>query len=92
MPDASSTDGASSVLDSVSVEDPTVMNGVGEHITTAMADLQVEESASGVESTVGEQHPLSVEDIDILLNKCLLQALHTTVKDKDLPIPGSILW
>ncbi|KAK8698340.1 hypothetical protein V6N13_114464 [Hibiscus sabdariffa] len=35
---------------------------------------------------------LSIEDVDSHLDRCLLQALHTTVKDKDLPIPGSTLW
>lgn len=39
-----------------------------------------------------EEHVMTVEEIDALLDKCLLQALHTTVKDKDLPIPGSTLW
>ncbi|XP_028799185.1 eukaryotic translation initiation factor 2D-like [Neltuma alba] len=38
------------------------------------------------------QLSLSSADIDSLLDKCLLQALHTTVKDKDLPMPGSTLW
>lgn len=90
--DACAADGASSVLVDASMEDPTVMNEVSEQITTAMVDLQVEENASGFETTVSEQHPLSVEEIDRLLDKCLLQALHTTVKDKDLPVPGSILW
>lgn len=84
MPYATTADGASP-----SLEDPTVMTGVGEQITTAMVDLQVEENELSVESSVLS---LSVEDMDMLLDKCLLQALHTTVKDKDLPIPGSILW
>jgi translation initiation factor 2D len=39
-----------------------------------------------------EEHIMTVEEIDALLDKCLLQALHTSVKDKDLPIPGSTLW
>lgn len=91
MPDTSTADGGSSILDSASMEYPTVMNGVCEQITTAMVELQVEENALCVESSVS-QLPLSVEDMDMLLDKCLLQALHTTVKDKDLPIPGSILW
>lgn len=92
MTDASAIDGASSVPDAGSMEDTTLMNGVGEQLNTMMVDLQVEENVSCVESTVSEQHPSSVEDIDMLLDKCLLQALHTTVKDKDLPILGSILW
>ena len=39
-----------------------------------------------------DQPSLSVEDVDVLLDKCLLQALHTMVKDRDLPMPGSTLW
>ncbi|KAH6763891.1 eukaryotic translation initiation factor SUI1 family protein [Perilla frutescens var. hirtella] len=73
-------------------EEPTIANETSEQITRAMVDLQVVENASGSESNVDDQHPLSVEDVDSLLDKCLLQALHTTVKDKDLPILGSILW
>lgn len=85
-------DGALSILDSVREEEHTVTNEVSEQITTSMADLQVVENASGSESHADDQHPLSVEDVDLLLDKCLLQALHTTVKDKDLPMPGSTLW
>ncbi|XP_051124047.1 uncharacterized protein LOC127246621 [Andrographis paniculata] len=92
MPEASTTDGASTIPDYADMEDPIVMNGVSEQITTAMVDLKFEESGLCVGSSLSEQHPLSVEDMDMLLDKCLLQALHTTVKDKDLPIPGSILW
>ncbi|MBA0797159.1 hypothetical protein Gohar_007880, partial [Gossypium harknessii] len=36
-----------------------------------------------------ELSSLSIEDVDSHLDRCLLQALHTTVKDKDLPMPGS---
>ncbi|MFQ6627590.1 hypothetical protein Gotur_005828 [Gossypium turneri] len=39
-----------------------------------------------------ELSSLSIEDVDSHLDRCLLQALHTTVKDKDLPMPGSTLW
>lgn len=85
-------DGALSILDTVREEENTVTNEVSEQITTSMADLQVVENASGSESQADDQHPLSVEDVDLLLDKCLLQALHTTVKDKDLPMPGSTLW
>ncbi|KAL8482360.1 hypothetical protein ACS0TY_028505 [Phlomoides rotata] len=92
MGDASAADGALSILDSAPKEEPTVTNEVTEQITTAMVDLQVLEHAPGSESNVEDQHPLSVEDVDLLLDKCLLQALHTTVKDKDLPLPGSTLW
>ncbi|KAG8378557.1 hypothetical protein BUALT_Bualt08G0149300 [Buddleja alternifolia] len=83
---------AASGIDSASTEDSAVPNEVSEQITSAMVDLQVMENASGTESNVDDQHSLSVEDVDLLLDKCLLQALHTTVKDKDLPMPGSTLW
>lgn len=49
----------------------------------------IEEQAS---SGKGQLATMSVEEIDVLLDKCLLQALYTTVKDKDLPMPGSTLW
>lgn len=32
------------------------------------------------------------EEMDRLLDECLLQALYTTVKDKDLPMPAGNLW
>ncbi|KAJ9559726.1 hypothetical protein OSB04_004886 [Centaurea solstitialis] len=44
------------------------------------------------QGVVEEQSTLSVEDVDALLDKCLLQAFYTTLKDKDLPIAGSTLW
>ncbi|KAL0351246.1 UNVERIFIED_CONTAM: Eukaryotic translation initiation factor 2D [Sesamum calycinum] len=90
--DSSSADGTPSIPYSASVEDTGATDEVSEQITTAMVDLQVVEDAAGIESNVDDQHLLSVEDVDALLDKCLLQALHTTVKDKDLPMPGSILW
>ncbi|KAL6498386.1 hypothetical protein OROHE_026654 [Orobanche hederae] len=86
---SNTADGTPLTLDK---EDPSVKNEVGEQLTTAMADLQVTENASGTESNVDDQHQLSVEDVDLLLDKCLLQALHTTIRDKDLPMPGSVLW
>ncbi|KAL3845721.1 hypothetical protein ACJIZ3_003124 [Penstemon smallii] len=82
MGDASDANDISSILDSVTIEDAVVTNGVGEQITTG----------SGIESNADDQNSLSVEDVDLLLDKCLLQALHTTVNDKDLPMPGSTLW
>lgn len=60
-----------------------------EEVTADLGDLKVTESDKGV--TEG-QISLSVEDVDALLDKCLLQAFYTTVKDKDLPIAGSTLW
>lgn len=90
MGDTSPADGAAPILDSAPNTDPTLDNEVSGQIASAMADLQVVENVSGSESNVDDQHP--VEDVDSLLDKCLLQALHTTVKDTDLPMLGSILW
>lgn len=65
-----------------------------EQVTTVVGDLKVTDNVASDESTtvVEEQQTLSTEDVDAYLDKCLLQALHTTVKDKDLPMPGSTLW
>ncbi|KAI3763052.1 hypothetical protein L1987_53501 [Smallanthus sonchifolius] len=60
-----------------------------QQVTTDLGDLKVTESDKGVTE---EQISLSVEDVDALLDKCLLQAFYTTIKDKDLPIAGSTLW
>ncbi|KAL5982835.1 hypothetical protein ACLOJK_016912 [Asimina triloba] len=54
--------------------------------------LKVSDGVSLEEPNEKDQHILSSEEVDSLLEKCLLQALHSTVKDKDLPIPGSSLW
>ncbi|EFJ36653.1 hypothetical protein SELMODRAFT_77083 [Selaginella moellendorffii] len=51
---------------------------------------EADEECSSIE--VGSSTGVSTEEMDLLLDRCLLQALHTTVKDKDLPIPASILW
>ncbi|WCJ35008.1 eukaryotic translation initiation factor SUI1 family protein [Euphorbia peplus] len=56
-----------------------------EQVTADVGDMKMEES-------IDEQQTLTVEDVDAYLDRCLLQALHTTVKEKDLPMPGSTLW
>ncbi|KAJ0603929.1 putative SUI1 domain, PUA domain, PUA-like superfamily, SUI1 domain superfamily, Pre-PUA protein [Helianthus annuus] len=59
------------------------------------ADARYVPNAGFLEDVVFEdpsQVSLSVEDVDALLDKCLLQAFYTTLKDKDLPIAGSTLW
>ncbi|XP_057973359.1 uncharacterized protein LOC131161545 isoform X2 [Malania oleifera] len=61
-------------------------------IITNVDEMKLTEKATADESNMDDQHTLSTEDVDGLLDKCLLQALHTTVKDKDLPMPGSTLW
>ncbi|CAL9759468.1 unnamed protein product [Musa acuminata subsp. burmannicoides] len=64
-----------------------------EEITADISGLKFSDSVTAeVQSDEKEQQTLSGEEIDALLDKCLLQALHTTVKDKDLPMPGSTLW
>ncbi|KAI3986403.1 hypothetical protein MKX01_037685 [Papaver californicum] len=68
-------------------------NETAEQITSDMSALRVAENVSAEESNAEkDQQALSSEEVDALLDKCLLQALHTTVKEKDLPIPGSTLW
>lgn len=56
-----------------------------------LGELKVTETPVDESNNEGH-HSLSVEEVDALLDKCLLQALHMTIKEKDLPIPGSILW
>eukprot|EP01018_Ginkgo_biloba_P024480 Gb_22708 [translate_table: standard] len=53
-----------------------------------VSDVVDDEESSGK----GLSSAMSIEEVDAILDKCLLQALHTTVKDKDLPMPGSTLW
>ncbi|OMO77514.1 Translation initiation factor SUI1 [Corchorus olitorius] len=62
-----------------------------EEITTDVSDLKLTDNNAASESNI-EHHHLSAEDVDSHLDRCLLQALHTTVKEKDLPMPGSTLW
>lgn len=65
---------------------------VDEQVTTDFGDLKVTENAQSDKGVDEDQNTLSVEDVDALLDKCLLQAFYTTLKDKDLPIAGSTLW
>lgn len=64
-------------------------NVVSEQVALELSGLVVAEND---EMHSENQHSLSTEDVDVLLDRCLLQALHTTVKDKDLPMAGSTLW
>ncbi|KAK8948579.1 hypothetical protein KSP39_PZI006117 [Platanthera zijinensis] len=61
---------------------------LGEGITR----LNVSESGSAEEQNEAKEHRALPSEIDALLDKFLLQALHTSVKDNDLPLPGSTLW
>lgn len=62
-------------------------------VTAGVSELNLPQEKTTEEQTKEKecQH-LSTEEIDSLLDKCFLQALHTNVKDKDLPMPGSTLW
>ncbi|PRQ22402.1 hypothetical protein RchiOBHm_Chr6g0249901 [Rosa chinensis] len=77
---------------SASVAPIDVRNEIAEEVTANVGDLKLTDDDSANQSTGEDQHHLSAKDVDMLLEKCLLQALHTTVKDKDLPMPGSTLW
>ncbi|KAM7477282.1 hypothetical protein LguiB_024525 [Lonicera macranthoides] len=79
-------------LDSSSTTQIDLKNDISEQLITDVGQLKVTENTSTDETNAEEQHTLSMGDVDALLDKCLLQALHTTVKDKDLPMPGSTLW
>lgn len=71
------------------------MDGSTESSDKLVADigtLTVADDVSTEGSNVEDQHNFTSADVDALLDKCLLQALHTTIKDKDLPMPGSTLW
>lgn len=69
-----------------------VENDLVEQETADVQDLKLTEDGDQSNADPEQRLILSVEDVDALLDKCLLQALHTTVKDKDLPMPGSTLW
>lgn len=90
--DAPNVKNIPSILDPTSTEETVVITDITEQRATAMGDKRVVENASEAELNVDNQHSLSVEDVDAILEGCLLQALHTTVLDKDLPMPGSTLW
>nr|CAD1825259.1 unnamed protein product [Ananas comosus var. bracteatus] len=66
-----------------------------EEVTEDMGALKLSENVTTEEEPNDEKEQQTItssEGVDALLDKCLLQALHTTVKDKDLPMPGSTLW
>ncbi|XP_006647382.1 eukaryotic translation initiation factor 2D [Oryza brachyantha] len=64
-----------------------------EDLTAGVNEVKLSEDRATEEPTEEREHQnMSTEEIDSLLDKCLLQALHMSIKDKDLPIPGSTLW
>ncbi|CAN1244644.1 Eukaryotic translation initiation factor 2D [Linum perenne] len=83
--------GATDTLDSHPSSSKETSNSHVEQINAEVSNLKVSD-INDDESTSEQQRTLSADEVDSLLDKCLLQALHTTVKDKDLPIPGSTLW
>ncbi|KAF9670514.1 hypothetical protein SADUNF_Sadunf13G0077000 [Salix dunnii] len=86
--------GGSAISDSHPTSKTQLDSDIVEQVTTVVGCIKVTDNIASDESTtvVEEQHTLSAEDVDAYLDKCLLQALHTTVNDKDLPMPGSTLW
>lgn len=61
-----------------------------EGLASEIESLRTHNCAAGDSESV--DLPITVEEMDLLLDKCLLQALHMTVKENDLPMPGSTLW
>ncbi|KAL6899763.1 hypothetical protein ACP4OV_006421 [Aristida adscensionis] len=73
--------------------DPVIPSETMEEITDGVNELKLPEAKTTEQPTEEKEHQnLTTEEIDSLLDKCLLQALHTTIKEKDLPLPGSTLW
>ncbi|KAJ7541784.1 hypothetical protein O6H91_10G076500 [Diphasiastrum complanatum] len=62
-----------------------------EIVATEVHDLRIQEDYH-MDDVATSVAPVTVDEMDNLLDKCLLQALHTTLKDKDLPMSGSTLW
>lgn len=65
---------------------------IADELTADLDDVKLADGQIASDTKAGEQIVLSTEDVDSHLDKCLLQALHTSLKDKDLPMPGSTLW
>ncbi|KAG8071058.1 hypothetical protein GUJ93_ZPchr0006g41808 [Zizania palustris] len=78
------------------IRDPVIHIEAVEDLTSGVSEVKLPEDKTSEEPSQPteerEHQNLSTEEIDSLLEKCLLQALHTSVKDKDLPILGSTLW
>ncbi|GJM85267.1 hypothetical protein PR202_ga01702 [Eleusine coracana subsp. coracana] len=73
--------------------DPGVHSEAVEEITDGVHELELPEGKPTEQQPEEKVHQnLTTEEVDSLLDKCLLQALYTTIKEKDLPLPGSTLW
>ncbi|KAL9263543.1 Eukaryotic translation initiation factor 2D-like protein, partial [Drosera capensis] len=79
-------------LDATAAEHGIASSNTTDQLATEMDNLKLAEPSSNNEPNVEGQTSMSTEDVDKLLDRCLLQALHITVKDKDLPMLGSSLW
>uniref|UniRef100_A0A0D9VH44 SUI1 domain-containing protein n=1 Tax=Leersia perrieri TaxID=77586 RepID=A0A0D9VH44_9ORYZ len=92
---ASTIDGEEAVVDvsESHTTDPDIHIESIEDLTAGVSEVKLPEDKATEEPTEEREYQnLSTEEVDSLLDKCLLQALYTSVKDKDLPIPGSTLW
>ncbi|TVU29700.1 hypothetical protein EJB05_21279 [Eragrostis curvula] len=88
----SAEDAAADISDS-HVADPDVHNDTVEEITDGVHELELPEGKTTEQQPEEKGHQnLTTEEVDSLLDKCLLQALYTSIKEKDLPLPGSTLW
>ncbi|KFK41565.1 hypothetical protein AALP_AA2G145500 [Arabis alpina] len=81
-----------SALGTASTSATDAKNNTEEHMVGSMDALNLADDVSASDTNTDKQNTLSPEEVDALLDQCLLQALHTTLKEKDLPIPGSTLW
>ncbi|KAK3154368.1 hypothetical protein QOZ80_2BG0189630 [Eleusine coracana subsp. coracana] len=73
--------------------DPGVHSEAVEEITDGVHKLELPDGKPTEQQPEEKVHQnLTTEEVDSLLDKCLLQALYTTIKEKDLPLPGSTLW
>ncbi|CAA6675633.1 unnamed protein product [Spirodela intermedia] len=75
-------------------EGPALGDGASDDVSSNLSGLNISDgtSAEVVANDDKDQRNLSSAEVDALLDRCLLQALHTSLKDKDLPMPGSTLW
>ncbi|KAM7260116.1 hypothetical protein ACFE04_015857 [Oxalis oulophora] len=73
-------------------QDSDLKNVHEEEVISGVDSLKLADNVTDEDQDPEEHTALSMEDLDMYLDRCLLQALHTTVKDKELPIPGSTLW
>lgn len=72
---------------------PDIHSEAVEEITDGVHELELPEEKITEQQPEEKVHQnLTTEEVDSLLDRCLLQALYTSIKEKDLPLPGSTLW